>query len=84
MDYPVAATRGEVVYVSPQSTPFDASDKLPSIYTNILFVRITDLLTVMQTLMGFTIPADALYCNLWYEITTYLFFRSKYSLVLDY
>ena len=41
------------------------------------------MLTVLQTVMGSTIPAATISHNLWYEITTFFFFSIESGLVLD-
>ena len=58
------------------------SEKL-RVPTNIIFIRMLDGFTVVQTLMGLIIPTPELSCNLWYEISTCFFFSSKSGLVLD-
>ena len=59
------------------------SEKLPRISTEKLFVRISDWLTIVKTLMGLKILAAAHSRNLWYEISTSFFFIPKSRLVLD-
>ena len=68
MEKPEAATWGEVVYASPQSTPYNVSETIPSVPTNIHFIIMLDVLTIMVTLMGFTTLAAALSHTLCYEI----------------
>ena len=43
----------------------------------------SDRITVLQTLMGLTIPDSTLSHNLWYEIAMCLFFTLASRLVLD-